>query len=90
MAIGSRFYFIGVIAAVFFRTHLNQIIPVPIPTQLQPMAKQQEMIDLGIVFKAHTVVETIEAFLNARNQNAALQPHADPYSAAQARSANGT
>lgn len=64
---GSRFHFVGVIAAVFFRTHLNQIIPVPIPTQVQPMAQQQEMIDLGIVFKARTVVETIEAYLRARN-----------------------
>lgn len=64
---GTRFYFVGVIAAVFFRTHLNQIIPVPIPTQVQPMAEQQEMIDLGIVFKARTVVETIGAFLSAHN-----------------------
>lgn len=66
---GTRFHFVGVIAAVFFRTHLNNIIAVPIPTQVQPMAQQQEMIDLGIVFKARTVVETIEAFLKARNVN---------------------
>ncbi|TAA23765.1 trypsin-like peptidase domain-containing protein [Pseudoxanthomonas winnipegensis] len=65
--VGSRFHFIGVIAAVFFRTHLNQIVPVPIPTQVQPMAQQQEMIDLGIVFKARTVVETIETFLKAHS-----------------------
>lgn len=65
--IGSRLLFIGVIAAVFFRTQLNQIVAVPIPTQVQPMAQQQEMIDLGIVFKARTVVETIEAFLKAKN-----------------------
>jgi hypothetical protein len=31
------------------------------------MVQQQEMIDLGIVFKASTVVEAIEAFLRARN-----------------------
>jgi hypothetical protein len=67
---GSRFFFVGVIAAVFFRTQMNQIIPVPIPTQVQPMAKQQEMIDLGIVFKAHTVAETVEAFLKAHNEDA--------------------
>lgn len=67
LVVGSRFHFVGVIAAVFYRTHLNQIIPVPIPTQVQPMAQQQEMIDLGIVFKARTVVEAIEAFLTARN-----------------------
>jgi hypothetical protein len=65
--IGSRLLFVGVIAAVFFRTQLNQIVAVPIPTQVQPMAQQQEMIDLGIVFKARTVVETIEAFLTAKN-----------------------
>jgi len=62
---GSRLIFIGVVAAVFYRTHLNQIVPVPIPTQVRPMVEQQEMIDLGIVFKARTVVETVEAFLKA-------------------------
>ncbi len=67
LVVGSRFHFVGVIAAVFYRTHLNQIIPVPIPTQVQPMAQQQEMIDLGIVFKARTVVEAIEAFLRSHN-----------------------
>lgn len=65
--IGSRLLFVGVVAAVFFRTQLNQIVAVPIPTQIQPMAQQQEMIDLGIVFKARTVLETIEAFLMAEN-----------------------
>ena len=67
ITIGSRFYFVGVIAAVFFRTQLNQIISVPIPTQVQPMAQQQEMIDLGVVFKAKTVVETVEAFFKAHD-----------------------
>jgi hypothetical protein len=74
LTIGSRFYFVGIIAAVFFRTHLNEIIPVPIPTQVQPMARQQEMIDLGIVFKARTVVETIEAFLRANGMNIDAAP----------------
>lgn len=64
--LGSRILFIGVITAVFYRTQLNQIIAVPIPTQVQPMAQQQEMIDLGLVFKARTVIETIEAFLKAK------------------------
>jgi hypothetical protein len=64
--VGSRLLFIGVVAAVFCRTQLNQIIPVPIPTQTQPMAQQQEMIDLGIVFKASTVVQAADAFLAAK------------------------
>ncbi|UZR28052.1 trypsin-like serine peptidase [Methylococcus mesophilus] len=64
--VGSRLIFVGVVAAVFFRTELNQIVAVPVPTQNQPMAQQREMLDLGIVFKARTVVETIEAFIKAR------------------------
>lgn len=70
-AIGSRVLFVGVIAAVFFRTELNQIVAVPIPTQTQPMVQQREMIDLGIVFKARTVVETIEAFMRSRGHSPA-------------------
>lgn len=65
-SIASRLLFVGVVAAVFFRTELNQIVAVPIPTQDLPMAQQREMIDLGIVFKARTVVETIEAFIASR------------------------
>ncbi|GAM10194.1 hypothetical protein OR1_02482 [Geobacter sp. OR-1] len=61
--IGSRALFVGIIAAVFYRTQLNQIIAVPVPTLTRPMAQQQEMIDLGIVYKARTVTETIEAFV---------------------------
>lgn len=63
---GSRFYFLGVVAAVFFRTQLNDIISIPIPTSQKPMARQSEMIDLGIVFKARTVVEAIEHYTKAR------------------------
>ncbi|EHK4112183.1 hypothetical protein JMH20_004501, partial [Salmonella enterica] len=44
-------------------------VSVPIPTTTQPMAAQQEMIDLGIVFKAKTVVETIEFALSKNNNN---------------------
>ena len=67
LVVGSRFHFVGVIAEVFFRTQMNQIISVPIPTHVQPMVPQQEMIDLGVVFKAHTVAETIEAFMKKHN-----------------------
>lgn len=65
-SISSRLLFVGVVAAVFFRTEFNQIVAVPIPTHTRPMAQQREMIDLGIVFKARTVVETIQAFIQTR------------------------
>ncbi|MCB9141735.1 MAG: trypsin-like peptidase domain-containing protein [Anaerolineales bacterium] len=65
-SLGSRLLFVGVIAAVYFREDINKIVDVPIPVQTEPMALQREMIDLGIVFKSRTVVETIEAFMKER------------------------
>lgn len=66
---GSRFFFVGVIAAVYQQTHMNEIVSVPIPTQVQPMAVQRENLNLGIVFKAHTVTDTVEAFLKTYNDD---------------------
>lgn len=63
--IGSRFHFVGVVAAVFFRTQMNDLVARPIPTHSNIAVAQQEMIDLGIVFRANTVVENIEAALKA-------------------------
>ncbi len=83
--IGSRFHFIGVIAAVFLRKQWNEIVAVPIPTATKPMVQNVEMIDLGIVFKARTVVETIEAFLKAQKvDTSAPAPQAAPGPAPQA------
>jgi hypothetical protein len=65
--IGTRCLFVGVIASVFLRKQLNKIVAVPIPGHVQPMAEQHEMLDLGVVFKARTVVEAAEAFLKAKN-----------------------
>lgn len=79
--VGSRFHFVGVVAAVFLRKQWNEIVAVPIPTAAKPMVQNEEMIDLGIVFKARTVVETIEAFLKAHNVDTsapAPQPAPDP------------
>jgi hypothetical protein len=64
--IGTRLAFLGVIAAVFFREDLNQIALVPETAATKPVALAREMIDLGIVFKAHTVVESIETLLRKR------------------------
>ena len=60
---GSRIYFIGIVAAVFHRNEINQLVSIPIPTVNQPASFTREMIDLGIVFKSNTVIETIEQFI---------------------------
>jgi hypothetical protein len=62
--VGSRLLFLGVIASVLIREEHGQIGFVPIPTtELMPIFKTYQMIDLGVVYKASTVIETIEAFL---------------------------
>jgi hypothetical protein len=57
---GNRFFFLGVVAAVFFKRSVNEIISMPIPTNSKDVVVNQEMIDLGVVYKSSTVVEAIE------------------------------
>lgn len=64
--IATRLAFLGIIAAVFFREDLNRITLVPEAPANWPAAVAHEMIDLGVVFKAHTVIEAIEALLRQR------------------------
>jgi len=59
--IGTLFYFVGVVAAVYFKTAAHDIISLPIPTNMRNVALDKEMLDLGIVFKGSTVVEAVEA-----------------------------
>ena len=69
--VGSRAFFLGIIAKVLVRSERGQIGFVPIPTtQMQPVLMTQQMIDLGIVYKASTVVETIQDFLICHQQDA--------------------
>lgn len=63
ICIGSRFYFLGVVSAVYFRTQINNVEARTIPTSIIPVVENQEMIDLGIVFKSQTILDTIDIFL---------------------------
>jgi len=60
---GPRFHFIGVISAVYQKVDQNEVRPKPIPTATGLIAIQKQNIDIGIVIKARTVVETIEALM---------------------------
>ena len=68
ITVGTRFYFIGVIAAVYFRNSVGEVRSVPIPSSNKIIVESREMIDLGIVFKASTVIETISALLEQQRQ----------------------
>lgn len=64
--IGTRLVFLGVVASVFFQQDVNRIHLIPDNTANVPVAVAKQMIDLGIVFKAQTVVEAITNLLGSR------------------------
>ena len=53
---------LGIVAAVFYRSSTGQVELVPAPTSVVPIAKYQEMIDLGVVFKGNLILETLDSF----------------------------
>lgn len=58
--VGSRVLFLGVISSVYVRNDMADIEIIPVPTTNKPVARVKQMIDLGVVEKARTVVETVE------------------------------
>ncbi len=60
---GNRIYMLGILASVFFRRNDGTLAFEEIPSAVRPTVRTQEMIDLGIVYKARTVLETIEHLL---------------------------
>ena len=57
---GTKFFFIGLVASGYYEKSPNEIVNLPIPTNQASVAINKEMIDLGIVWKARKVIETIE------------------------------
>lgn len=60
MAIGGRVRFLGILASVFYRQNDGTLEFREIPSSLEAVVKGHEMLDLGIVYKASTVFETID------------------------------
>jgi len=52
---------LGILSEVFCRTDVGEVQPLPVPINRSFVALQQ-MIDLGVVFKSHLIVETMEDF----------------------------
>ena len=57
---GPSIFLVGVLSGGFFCDTDGSIKLEDIPTSVMPTVNAQEMIDLGVVYKARTVVETIE------------------------------
>lgn len=53
---------VGVVSAAFYRDDINTIFQKPIPTTMANIVRTQQMIDIGYVEKAHTIIEAIDTF----------------------------
>ncbi len=62
--VGTRVFFLGIITQVVYREEQGQLEFANIPTALVPIVRTREMIDLGVVYKARTVVETVQRLLS--------------------------
>lgn len=61
---------LGIISAVFTQEDNGSIRLVPAPTQMMPLVEFKHMIDLGIVYKAKLIKETIDlCFLSMKPKN---------------------
>lgn len=60
LVVGTQVYFLGIVASVAIAQQEGSIQFRDIPTGLTPYVVTQNMLDLGLVFKARTVIETIQ------------------------------
>ena len=65
---GPRFLLLGILGSAFFREDDGSFKLEEIPTAVKPVVKTTQMIDLGVVYKARAIVETIEYLLGQRGE----------------------
>jgi V8-like Glu-specific endopeptidase len=64
---GTRVYLLGIISGVFHENQQNEIKIADVPTTKIPLSITKQMIDLGIVFKSNTIIETVDDFIKTKN-----------------------
>lgn len=62
--ISSRFIFLGVLESACWHSSTGDIEMLPIPSAVTPIAIFKQMMDLGVVMHARTVVETVKQYLS--------------------------
>ena len=65
---GQRLFLLGILSRVYQHEASNVLRFEEVPTEFRPVIKTAQMIDLGIVYKARTVVEAIEHLLRQRGE----------------------
>ena len=64
VTMGSRVLLLGIIAEVVVRKEMGKLEIVHIPATQIPIVTTQQMIDLGIVYKSKTIMETVRLALD--------------------------
>lgn len=64
---GNRMHFLGLVAKVYQRQEQGEIKVIDIPTNQKAVAEVNQMIDLGIVYKAETILEATDHYLKVAN-----------------------
>lgn len=65
--VGTRVILLGIISSVLIQRDNNLLEFVTIPTANVPFVQTVQMIDLGIVYKSSTIIETIKDYLKMHN-----------------------
>ncbi|MBS3952555.1 MAG: trypsin-like peptidase domain-containing protein [Methylomicrobium sp.] len=67
--LGSRLIFVGIVAEVFVKQDINNLLEITLPTANKQFATiSNQMIDLGLVFKSTTVIEAIKSCIAEREK----------------------
>ncbi len=60
---GTRVWLLGIVAGAFFQPDTGRVTLMDTPTQAEPVAAIRQWIDLGVIVKSRTIVETaVHAF----------------------------
>jgi len=66
--VGNRVLFLGIVSSVAIREEQGQITFITSPVAQIPVVRTQQMIDLGIVYKASAILETVKTLVDNWNK----------------------
>jgi hypothetical protein len=67
-AVGNRFLSLGVVSEVLVSHQDNAVQFVPIPTNIVPVVRSHQMVDLGVVYKSRVVLEAVTECVKAAGE----------------------
>ena len=68
IAVGTRFFMLGVLAEVLIRRESGRLEFIDAPTAMEPVVRTKQMLDLGVVVKASCIIDAIELLLREHGE----------------------